>query len=134
VRCVSLSLLVHAQTAHACSARAPVAQGIERLPPEQKAAGSNPAGGTTFDQRKQGKPPGPTYPLPIPLGLLWHSALHPITDSAILALERIHSSMLACTHAPIAPKGGDVLATLIATAISVDDVSRDKSAVRLYRA
>jgi hypothetical protein len=28
------------------SARAPVAQGIERLPPEQKAAGSNPAGGT----------------------------------------------------------------------------------------
>lgn len=26
--------------------RAPVAQGIERLPPEQKAAGSNPAGGT----------------------------------------------------------------------------------------
>ena len=26
---------------------APVAQGIERLPPEQKAAGSNPAGGTT---------------------------------------------------------------------------------------
>ena len=30
-----------------CSACAPVAQGIERLPPEQKAAGSNPAGGTT---------------------------------------------------------------------------------------
>src|SRR5689334_22565292 len=27
---------------------APVAQGIERLPPEQKAAGSNPAGGTYF--------------------------------------------------------------------------------------
>src|SRR4029453_11201852 len=26
---------------------APVAQGIERLPPEQKAAGSNPAGGTS---------------------------------------------------------------------------------------
>ena len=25
---------------------APIAQGIERLPPEQKAAGSNPAGGT----------------------------------------------------------------------------------------
>ena len=25
---------------------APMAQGIERLPPEQKAAGSNPAGGT----------------------------------------------------------------------------------------
>lgn len=28
------------------SRSAPVAQGIERLPPEQKAAGSNPAGGT----------------------------------------------------------------------------------------
>jgi hypothetical protein len=28
-------------------ASAPVAQGIERLPPEQKAAGSNPAGGTS---------------------------------------------------------------------------------------
>ena len=27
---------------------APVAQGIERLPPEQKAAGSNPAGGTVL--------------------------------------------------------------------------------------
>jgi hypothetical protein len=30
---------------HVCRS-APVAQGIERLPPEQKAAGSNPAGGT----------------------------------------------------------------------------------------
>ena len=30
---------------HVCRC-APVAQGIERLPPEQKAAGSNPAGGT----------------------------------------------------------------------------------------
>jgi hypothetical protein len=29
------------------SSCAPVAQGIERLPPEQKAAGSNPAGGTS---------------------------------------------------------------------------------------
>lgn len=29
-----------------CTALAPIAQGIERLPPEQKAAGSNPAGGT----------------------------------------------------------------------------------------
>src|SRR4051812_7470393 len=27
---------------------APIAQGIERLPPEQKAVGSNPTGGTTF--------------------------------------------------------------------------------------
>lgn len=33
-------------------ASAPVAQGIERLPPEQKAAGSNPAGGTTDDLHK----------------------------------------------------------------------------------
>ena len=32
------------------SRRAPVAQGIERLPPEQKAAGSNPAGGTNVTQ------------------------------------------------------------------------------------
>ncbi|SIP67258.1 hypothetical protein BN9982_600004 [Mycobacterium tuberculosis] len=31
------------------SSCAPVAQGIERLPPEQKAAGSNPAGGTRVD-------------------------------------------------------------------------------------
>lgn len=36
---------VHAQW-RGPSERAPVAQGIERLPPEQKAAGSNPAGGT----------------------------------------------------------------------------------------
>src|ERR1700756_2302276 len=32
---------------HVCNC-APVAQGIERLPPEQKAAGSNPAGGTSI--------------------------------------------------------------------------------------
>lgn len=32
------------------SCRAPVAQGIERLPPEQKAAGSNPAGGTSLER------------------------------------------------------------------------------------
>src|ERR1700677_87708 len=36
-----------AQHVHQC---APVAQGIERLPPEQKAAGSNPAGGTENPQ------------------------------------------------------------------------------------
>ena len=42
-RCASLSWPVGA----AFLACAPVAQGIERLPPEQKAAGSNPAGGTS---------------------------------------------------------------------------------------
>ena len=35
-------------TAQHYVACAPVAQGIERLPPEQKAAGSNPAGGTSL--------------------------------------------------------------------------------------
>jgi hypothetical protein len=43
---------------------APVAQGIERLPPEQKAAGSNPAGGTTFDLVKHYLTRCSTYPLP----------------------------------------------------------------------
>src|ERR1700692_3940457 len=43
-QCVSLSGPIGA----ACYVCAPVAQGIERLPPEQKAAGSNPAGGTVF--------------------------------------------------------------------------------------
>src|SRR5690606_10024831 len=38
LRCVTPSAQSHLS--------APVAQGIERLPPEQKAAGSNPAGGT----------------------------------------------------------------------------------------
>src|SRR5215207_5914553 len=41
-RCVRLSEPIGA----AFLSCAPVAQGIERLPPEQKAAGSNPAGGT----------------------------------------------------------------------------------------
>jgi hypothetical protein len=35
------------------------------LPPEQKAAGSNPAGGTPSDQRKQAIRHASTYPLPI---------------------------------------------------------------------
>ena len=43
-RCVRLSRPIGAR--FSC---APVAQGIERLPPEQKAAGSNPAGGTTSE-------------------------------------------------------------------------------------
>ena len=43
-RCVSLCT----PNGAAFQRRAPVAQGIERLPPEQKAAGSNPAGGTTL--------------------------------------------------------------------------------------
>ena len=38
---------VHAQR-RSITVCAPVAQGIERLPPEQKAAGSIPAGGTTL--------------------------------------------------------------------------------------
>jgi hypothetical protein len=46
-------------------ARAPVAQGIERLPPEQKAAGSNPVGGTTFDLVKHHITRLPTYLLPV---------------------------------------------------------------------
>lgn len=41
---------------------APVAQGIERLPPEQKAAGSNPAGGTTFEMQFSALEPPPCDP------------------------------------------------------------------------
>ena len=46
-RYASLSVLVRSPMAQHLCRCAPVAQGIERLPPEQKAAGSNPAGGTS---------------------------------------------------------------------------------------
>jgi hypothetical protein len=44
---------------------APVAQGIERLPPEQKAAGSNPAGGTTLTSANADFRTGLAIPYPI---------------------------------------------------------------------
>src|ERR1700739_3375118 len=42
------ALVCRSPTAQQLRCHAPVAQGIERLPPEQKAAGSNPAGGTAL--------------------------------------------------------------------------------------
>jgi hypothetical protein len=53
------ALVCRGPTAQHVSRCAPVAQGIERLPPEQKAAGSNPAGGTSVSAaQSELRPPG----------------------------------------------------------------------------